>query len=214
MAGVMKPTLVRLTIFPVKSAAGVDVRRATATPEGLRHDRRFAVVDRRTSAIRTQRELPRLAQMRPGLVGDELVLSAPDRSPVSVPPISVPLEPDGEPWTVTLFGTELWTVRVPGCRAWLRDALGEDVDLCAQPDAARPALTDATPYHVVNAASARDVAQRAGRVLGVERYRANLVVDGVPAWTEDGWRALRVGDLEFDVVEPCARCTIPTTGHG
>ena len=47
--------------------------------------------------------------------------------------------------------------------------------------------------------------------LSMTRFRPNLVVAGAPAWTEDGWRRLRVGEATFLAVKGCARCAIPTT---
>ena len=45
------------------------------------------------------------------------------------------------------------------------------------------------------------------------RFRPNLVVDGAPAWAEDGWagRTLRLGELRFRAAGPCDRCVVTTT---
>jgi uncharacterized protein YcbX len=47
------------------------------------------------------------------------------------------------------------------------------------------------------------------------RMRANVEIDGVPAFWEDrfvgdGAPAFVVGDVRFEGVEPCARCVVPT----
>ncbi|OLL74678.1 Flavodoxin reductase (ferredoxin-NADPH reductase) family 1 [Pseudonocardia sp. Ae168_Ps1] len=42
------------------------------------------------------------------------------------------------------------------------------------------------------------------------RFRPNLVVSGAPAWAEDGWRRVRIGDARFRVVKGCARCVLTT----
>jgi uncharacterized protein YcbX len=47
--------------------------------------------------------------------------------------------------------------------------------------------------------------------LPMVRFRPNLVVRGGRPWAEDGWRRLRIGDLEVRVVKGCDRCAIPTT---
>jgi len=44
----------------------------------------------------------------------------------------------------------------------------------------------------------------------MDRFRANLVVEGAAPWTEDTWRRVRLGGLAFRIVKPCARCAIPT----
>jgi uncharacterized protein YcbX len=40
------------------------------------------------------------------------------------------------------------------------------------------------------------------------RFRSNIAIQGVPAWSEQSWvgRRLRIGSLEFDVVKPKVRC--------
>jgi uncharacterized protein YcbX len=50
-------------------------------------------------------------------------------------------------------------------------------------------------------------------VVPMTRFRPNLVVEGAPAWAEDGWtgRRLRVGDVVLRVANPCARCVMTTT---
>ena len=46
-------------------------------------------------------------------------------------------------------------------------------------------------------------------VIGMERFRPNLVVDGCEAFAEDEWPRMRVGALELRLPKPCARCAIP-----
>ena len=48
------------------------------------------------------------------------------------------------------------------------------------------------------------------------RFRANLEIEGVPAFWEDRLygsageaAALRIGDVTIEGVNPCARCTVP-----
>ena len=51
------------------------------------------------------------------------------------------------------------------------------------------------------------------------RFRSNIAIEGVTAWAEQDWvgRALRIGDVEFDVVRPKVRCLAthanPSTGE-
>lgn len=45
----------------------------------------------------------------------------------------------------------------------------------------------------------------------VNRFRANIVVAGSPAWEEDSWRAVQVGASGAVLlgVKPCTRCNVP-----
>ncbi|MGY1855754.1 MOSC domain-containing protein [Modestobacter sp. SYSU DS0290] len=69
-----------------------------------------------------------------------------------------------------------------------------------------PALTWAC--HVVNAASLRELSERAGAPLDLERFRPNLTVDLGEPWVERSWlgRRFRVGDVEFLAQQACVRC--------
>lgn len=44
----------------------------------------------------------------------------------------------------------------------------------------------------------------------MNRFRPNLVVSGCDCFAEDGWRRIRIGEVEFDVAKPCSRCAIPS----
>jgi hypothetical protein len=64
---------------------------------------------------------------------------------------------------------------------------------------------------IINLASVRDLEQRLGRPLDPLRFRANLYVDGWPAWAENGWEggALTLGGAKAKVFKPIVRCAAP-----
>jgi uncharacterized protein len=55
--------------------------------------------------------------------------------------------------------------------------------------------------------------------LEEQRFRTNIVIEGVHPWAEQGWigRRIRIGSVEFDVVKPKVRCLAthanPCTGE-
>lgn len=61
---------------------------------------------------------------------------------------------------------------------------------------------------LINLASLRAVEAVMGRRLDPMRFRANLYVDGLPAWAEFGWlgASLMVGSVECRVVRRTRRC--------
>lgn len=61
---------------------------------------------------------------------------------------------------------------------------------------------------IVNLASVRDLEQRIGKPLDPLRFRANLYVEGWPAWVENSWegRELMVGWARAKVFKPIVRC--------
>ena len=64
---------------------------------------------------------------------------------------------------------------------------------------------------IINLASVRDLGQRLSRQLDPLRFRANLYVEGWPAWAENDWkgRPLTLGEVETEVFEPIVRCAAP-----
>ena len=71
---------------------------------------------------------------------------------------------------------------------------------------------------VINLASVRDLAERVGRALDPLRFRANIHVDGVPAWAELEWvgREVAIGEVRLRGVLRTKRCAAidvdPRTG--
>jgi hypothetical protein len=72
---------------------------------------------------------------------------------------------------------------------------------------------------IINLASVRDLGQRMGVELDPLRFRANLYVEGWPAWAENGWTGerLMVGWAQAEVFKPIVRCLAthvdPTTAE-
>lgn len=62
--------------------------------------------------------------------------------------------------------------------------------------------------HIVNLASVRELDRVAGRPIDPLRFRANVYLDGLPAWTELDWvgQTLRMGKAELRVFDRTVRC--------
>lgn len=62
--------------------------------------------------------------------------------------------------------------------------------------------------HIVNLASVRDLEQTLGRSIDPLRFRANIYLDGLPAWAEFGWldKPVRIGTTVVRVWDRTQRC--------
>lgn len=63
--------------------------------------------------------------------------------------------------------------------------------------------------HLINLATVREIARVLGRPVDPLRFRANLIVDGLPAWAENGWvgRQIGIGSVaRLSVIERTGRC--------
>ncbi|HEY3948741.1 MOSC domain-containing protein [Phenylobacterium sp.] len=96
--------------------------------------------------------------------------------------------------------------------AWLTDLLGDDVRgplrVLAAPGQHRFTDHPLGQVSIINLASVRDLGERMGVALDPLRFRANLYVEGWPAWAENGWigKPLMVGWARAEVFKSIVRC--------
>jgi uncharacterized protein len=204
--------LTRLFIYPLKSAQGIEVTRAQVIERGLEHDRRFMVVDPVGNLI-TARQQAKLLTVSTRVEPEHLVLNAP-----AMPELRVPLRPEGPERQVRVWADWMLGLDVgPKASAWFSELFSSSLSLVWMPDRSerrmnpdfgpsRLSFADGNPLHLIQDSSLSDLESRVGTPLGAERFRANLVVRGLDAYSEDGWSKLRLGSLELKVHEPCARC--------
>lgn len=207
-----------LYLYPVKSTAPIEVETALVEPRGLRNDRRWMVVDA-TGRFITGREMPRLTLIsaRPGAQG--LSLEAP-----AMPPLQVPF-----PEADTTLPVIVWKSAVAArpahaaADAWLSDFLQTPVRLVhMDAGVSRPmtdvhaqagdevSFADAFPLLLISRAALDGLNARLAKPVSMLQFRPNLVVDGATAHAEDGWKRIRIGDVDFDVAKPCTRCVFTT----
>ncbi|MEW6270687.1 MAG: MOSC N-terminal beta barrel domain-containing protein [Thermodesulfobacteriota bacterium] len=214
-----------LHVYPVKSCRGIAPARWQLDAFGLAGDRSWMVVDERGTFL-TQREEPRLALVEARFADDDgrgagVVLAAPGRPELHLPPARAQAG-DRE--------VEVWRHRGPAVDAgdaaagWMSAHLGRAARLVALPRAharqvdhawfagdAHAAFSDAYPLLLIGEASLEDLNARLRRPLPMSRFRPNLVVRGAAPYAEDRWKRIRIGEIELDIVKPCARCVITTT---
>ena len=225
------PTIAELTLYPIKSCAGIALQEATLTEQGLMseqiYDREWMVVDPQGRQI-TQREQPRMALITPRIKADTLELRAPGMLILEIP-LGLP-DPEHAPSRKV----QVWddSVLAYDCddttATWFSNAIGVPCRLVRfHAKGVRPVSTtwtqgvssttlfsDGYPLLVASTASLDDVNQRlrkAGRsAIPMNRFRPNLVVDGIEAFEEDYADTLTMGEAVLKPVKPCARCPMPS----
>ncbi|MDG2113583.1 MAG: MOSC N-terminal beta barrel domain-containing protein [Actinomycetota bacterium] len=210
-------TLTAIHIHPVKSCRRVEVDRATVDTTGLAHDRQWQVVDAEGAPV-TQRQQPLLATVQPSIDRAGITLEAGEHG-------STALEISGAaPVTVkSLLGARVAAVDGgDGAAEWISDLLGEPCRFAAVTDSSDYRLpekfrlwdqpltfVDAAPVLVTNTASLDWLQQRANEPFGMERFRANLILDTDTPWVEDTWHDFTIGDARLQAQVPWPRCAIP-----
>ncbi|MGW6458954.1 MOSC domain-containing protein [Streptomyces sp. NPDC055078] len=216
-------TVRRLTYYPVKGCAGTDTGSARVGDTGLAHDRTFMVVDAVDGAFRSQRTLPAMAAVRPGITdgGAGLRLAAD-----GVGDLLVEVEPDGERLPVSMFGRPIgegvdqgdiaadWFSEVLGMKSRLvrvpadfdRDAGGETPGKVAFADAHALLIASQASLDGLNAR----IEARGARPVPMDRFRPNIVLGGcAEPHAEDAMRRLEIGTAQLAYAVRATRCAVP-----
>ena len=222
----------RLFVYPIKSCAGVEVKEALLLDTGLEFDRAWMVVDKNGEFL-TQRELPRMALVRPQLKYFEMVLRAP-----GMLALHIKLDEVEAPCRVTVWDDQVPAFDMgPVAAQWFTDFLGQTARLVRfDPSHKRLSsrqwtgdldglnqFSDGYPVLVVGQASLEqfnDKLTAAGSAaVDMARFRPNIVIDNhagsspLLSHDEDRLELLHVttdqGTVQIKLVKPCARCPIP-----
>lgn len=218
--------IARLFVYPVKSCAGVELREAVLTETGLDLDRAWMVVDTEGNFV-TQRELPRMALIRPQLKVNEVVLRAP-----GMLALHLAIDTVEEPAQVRVWDDEVPAFDMGAVAAqWFTDFLGRPLRLVRfDPEFRRLSnqqwtggaealnqFSDGYPVLVASTASLdllnTKLAAQGHAPVGIERFRPNIVLEGIDAHDEDRLDLMHIatddGEVRLRPVKPCPRCPIP-----
>jgi uncharacterized protein YcbX len=218
-------TLTGLFIYPVKSLGGISMPAAELTPQGLRHDRRWLIVDERNRFL-TQREHAEMALLAVEPAHNGFLLR--HRQRPDLLPLYIPFEatPD-KTLFVTIWDDMVFAWRgAPEADEWLSDALGRTCKLVYMSDMVRrdvepdkpelnPAGTlvsfaDGYPYLLASEESLAKLNDQLTKPVPMNRFRPNLVVRGAAADAEMQWAGFQIAGNAFRSVRGCGRCVVTT----
>lgn len=216
-----------ISIYPLKGAAGIPVDAAEIRVTGLATggvaDREWMVVDP-SGVFVTQREHPRLALVSTAVDGGTLVLSAPGQVPLALEPGQAAPSRDVRVWNAEVRGFDAGDAAA----AWISSMLKMPLRLVrfdpARPRPCNPAyagdsgaevrFADGYPVLVISQASLDGLnarlAARGHAPLPMNRFRPNLVLDGLDAHEEDLLDTIEIDGVVLKPVKPCVRCTVTT----
>lgn len=218
-----------ITIYPIKSCGGIALDQAGIGTLGLALDRHWMLVDDQGQFL-TQRSRPAMACIVPRFEQGELVVSAPGMPELRLPGAGAGA--GGDEVAVTVWKDNVIALE-QGAQAhqWFSAYLGIGARLVRfKPDAERVCsirwtepyrattqFSDGYPLLVIGQASLDDLNARltskGAPALPMERFRPNLVIEGLEAYEEDFIDTIRLGRgddvVELKMVKPCARCPVP-----
>jgi uncharacterized protein YcbX len=220
-------SIASLHLHPIKSCAGIAVDEALLIDTGFEFDRAWMAVDAQGEFL-SQRQLPRMALIRPTLRASDLVLRAPGMLALHLQLDAVEGECRVKVWDDSVDAFDMGDLAAQ----WFSDFLARPARLArfdpqvrrlssprwTGPIEARNAFSDGFPILVTSTASLAELNRRlagAGQAaVAMNRFRANLVLDGLDdAHGEDFIDTLTIdspdGEVVLKLVKPCGRCTVP-----
>jgi uncharacterized protein YcbX len=213
-------TVSGLYIYPIKGCRGISLSEAVVEDIGLADDRRLLVIDDDGTFL-SQREVATMALIDVRVHPSGWQLSAPH-----VPSIVVTPTTTGPTRLATIWRDTCMVVDQGDAIArWLSSVLGQTCRLVVMAPSYRRLVSadyalkadDAVSFAdgyaslITNSRSLEDLNSKLSIPIGMDRFRPNVIVSGAPAWDEDEWHEIRIGDVEVTAVKPCARCVVTTT---
>jgi len=209
-----------LNIYPLKSGRGVPQQQARLGVTGFEWDRHWMAASP-DGVFMSQRTQPRLAHVESEVGADVLTLRAPGQ-----PPLCVPLQPEGSSQAARVWKDDISALDQGDAAAqWLTQAVGFPARLLrispvldrhanatfAGTSPAPVSFADGFPILVCNVASLEQLNSRMPEPIGMERFRPNVVLEGLEPFEEDRISALHFGNVTLRLVKPCTRCVITST---
>ena len=208
-----------LHIYPVKSCQGIDCNQVDLTKTGFKYDRHWMLVDKQGQFL-SQRKFPEMARIQTRLMHDSLIISADNCTQLEIP-LESPIK---NRLAVSIWKDQCSASMVSAAAShWFSTFLNHDCDLVFLPPN-EPRLVDPEYAHVnqtvgfadgfplliLSRASITLLASKLGATIDINRFRANIVLEGCEAHEEDNWSAIAVNNIHIDLVKPCSRCVIPS----
>lgn len=215
-------TVTALFTYPVKGCRAMPLDSATISPAGIEGDRQLMVLRDGKSA--NQARLPKLATVATKRIdATTIAFSSHERQPITHAITSV-----GEETAVNYYGNQVpvvdqgdelaeWVssviaaeVRVAALKASYRRSipLGEFAAIDGIPHSG---FVDVAPILVTNEASLTDLNTRLDAPVPMNRFRPNIVVEGLDAYAEDSIVTLHKASLRLVRATHCERCVVTCT---
>ena len=215
-------------VYPLKSGRAGQVEKLKITSRGPEGDRLWMLVrdgGPNTGRFLTQRDrgCGKLALVQATYRGDSRIeFKAPDGERLVVgdeklSPYEVNVEVWGDKLSVLNAGDEaaLWfsDYMQQQCRlVKISDDFARYADPLYSTKGDQVSLADGFPLHVTNVESLVEIQDfiPPGVTIGMERFRPNIVLDGLTPFKEDVIHSVNISGVVLEFVKPCSRCKITT----
>lgn len=204
----------QLNLYPVKSTQPHPVLQVFVHPEGLAFDREFMITETDGKFI-TARKDSVLYQFKTYPYEEGVVIEYNgERCEIRYS--------DFEDWQ----SCEVWNSAFPSMVAnaqinqkvseWIGRPvqvrwLGDETKRSVSADFSQPLnFSDSKPVLLISEKSFEQVQAWSPTPISIEQFRSNIVIDGLEQFAEEGWKSVKIGEVEFRVERPCTRCMLIT----
>lgn len=216
--------LSEICIYPVKSLAGISVNSAEVTDRGLKHDRRWMLVDNNNKFF-TQRLIKAMALLQTDFIAESLIVfnkTKPDER------IEIPFILRNNQIEKAVVWDDTVDVIPQGkeINDWFSEQLKFDCKLVYMPDETErkvdtnyaknnevTSFSDGYPFLIIGQESLNLLNSKLETPVPMNRFRPNFVFTGGKPHDEDTWKEFKINNIIFKPVKPCARCVITTVNQ-
>ncbi|MGR6981445.1 MOSC domain-containing protein [Testudinibacter sp. P27/CKL/0425] len=211
----MQTTVTEINLYPIKSTQATRVSNALVQPSGLEFDRTFMLTEPDGTFI-TARKHGGLFAFTALPTAQGLWVRHQGGSAVEVRYQDFQQAQNCEVW-----GNHFDSLLAPeAINAWFSEKLQTAVQLRWTGFASQRRIkrypeqalsfADGYPLLLTNQASLAAVQQQCPVDIEMAQFRANLVIDNAPAFSENQWKTIQIGEVRFINAKPCIRCILTT----
>jgi len=205
-------------IYPIKSLQGIELEKSELVDYGLKYDRQWMLVNSDNQFL-SQREITKLATFKTKIKGDILTVTAPNKDTIqlnlnshSKANISVTVWEDTvlaskEPEKINSWFSEQLGMSCTLVKLALNQKRLVDNDFAQLQEAV--GFADGFPLLIVAQKNIELLNAKLDSAIDMNRFRPNIVIDGLEAHEEDKLHSLIINNIEIKLVKPCSRCVIP-----
>ncbi|WP_371186957.1 MOSC domain-containing protein [Thalassotalea maritima] len=205
--------------YPLKSGKGQRQQQAFISERGVPFDRYFVITDNNGKFItgRTKANMVHIECQLLTINNDDYVrFQAPNMpalqlkldafsehySPVKVWQDTIDAQHVGseaDQWFAQFLATQ--------CRLYF---LGTHSSRQVQGYQNQLSFADGYPILLIGDGSLHDLNSRLNKPVSMSQFRPNLVIADCPAFAEDDWQEIKIGEVHFAIAKPCSRCIFTT----
>ena len=213
--------LSQLFIYPIKSLGGISLQQGYISNRGLEHDREWMLIDREGTFI-SQRKYPQLALLQTSINAATVTVQHKHHPNQNIS-FSVAEQLDS-PISVSVWDDHCTALEVSTeVSEWFSAYLQMDAKLVKMPQTEKRKVdpryahheetvgfADGYPSLIIGQSSLDLLNTKLPHLIGMDRFRPNLVFTGGNAHLEDEITEFSIGEVQFYSAKPCTRCVMIT----